>query len=126
MDTNHVAHLFALIVIVLATAKLLGGLAQWLGQPAVLGEMLAGVLLGLSVFGVVDPRQEVLHIFAEIGVAILLFEIGLETDLHKLFQVGGVSTTVAIVGVVLPFALGYALCLALGLERPGRRAAAPR
>src|SRR5262249_44237206 len=53
---------------------------------------------------------------AEIGVVLLLFEIGLETDLGKLLQVGGAATVVAVVGVALPFALGYAVCRSLHLD----------
>ena len=58
-----------------------------------------------------------LHVLAELGVIILLFAIGLETDLKKLLRVGGASTAVAIVGVVLPFALGYTICILLGYDR---------
>ena len=54
-----------------------------IGQPAVLGELMAGVVLGMSVVGLVDPKNEVLHLLAELGVVILLFEIGLETDLRQ-------------------------------------------
>jgi len=57
-----------------------------------------------------------LHLFAELGVIILLFEIGLETHLRQLFQVGGAATVVALVGVALPFAFGYAVCWMLGFD----------
>lgn len=115
MGHLDVPQVLGLLVIMLAAAKGLGALAQWVGQPAVLGELVAGVILGASVLGLVNPKNEVLHLLAEIGVVILLFEIGLETDLRKLLQVGGASTLVALVGVALPFALGYAACWALGL-----------
>jgi Kef-type K+ transport system membrane component KefB len=105
-----------LLVAILAAAKLCGALAQWIGQPAVLGELCAGVLLGGSVLGLVDPHTDVLHVFSELGVVILLFAIGLETDLKKLLSVGGASSVVAIAGVVLPFAFGFGICLALGLS----------
>ncbi len=105
-----------LLAVILAIAKLCGAAAQWIGQPAVLGELLAGVLLGMSVAGLVDPHNEVLHLLAELGVVILLFEIGLETDLKKLLKVGAASAAVAFVGVVLPFALGYGVCRMLGLH----------
>src|SRR5688572_6368814 len=85
-------------------------------QPGVLGEMLAGVFLGASVFGILDPKDEVIHTLAELGVALLLFNIGLETDLQRLFRVGWSSMAVAIVGVVLPFAAGWAICQAAGLN----------
>jgi Kef-type K+ transport system membrane component KefB len=112
----NATHFLGLLVIMLASAKLLGTLAQRIGQPAVLGELLAGVIVGPSVLGLVDPKNEVLHLLAEMGVVFLLFEIGLETDLHKLLQVGGTSGLVALVGVVLPFALGYAVCRLLSLD----------
>lgn len=115
MEHFDVPHFLGLLVVILATAKVLGALAQWIGQPAVLGELLAGVVLGASVAGFVDPKNETLHLLAELGVVILLFEIGLETDLRSLLRVGGAATVVAFVGVVLPFALGYAVCRMLGL-----------
>lgn len=110
------AFLFVLIAI-LASAKLLGELAERLGQPAVLGELVAGVLLGGSVLGVVDPNAEVIHLLAEVGVILLLFEIGLETDLRRLLRVGAASSVVALVGVFAPFLLGYATVTALGLPQ---------
>lgn len=106
----------ALLVVVLTAAKLCGALAKAIGQPTVLGELVAGVLLGSSVFGLVNPEVEVVHLLAELGVILLLFAIGLETDLGKLLKVGGASAAVAAVGVILPFALGYAACRLLGLS----------
>jgi Kef-type K+ transport system membrane component KefB len=76
----------------------------------VLGELIAGVLLGGSALGLVPAQgteAELIHILAELGVVLLLFEIGLETDLREMFRVGPASLSVATVGVVLPFALGY-------------------
>jgi Kef-type K+ transport system membrane component KefB len=105
-----------LLLAILAAAKLLGAAAQWIGQPAVLGELCAGVLLGGSVSGIVNPNTEVLHLLSELGVIILLFAIGLETDLKKLLKVGAASSVVALVGVMLPFALGYAVCLIFGVS----------
>jgi Kef-type K+ transport system membrane component KefB len=105
-----------LLVAILVSAKLLGELAEKVGQPAVLGELIAGVLLGGSVLGILDPHVEVIHLLAEIGVILLLFQIGLETDLPRLLKVGPASAAVAVTGVVVPFALGYAVALALGLD----------
>jgi Kef-type K+ transport system membrane component KefB len=115
MANLSVADSIGVLVVMLASAKLLGFLAMRVGQPAVLGELLAGVFLGGSVLGWVDPTADFLHVFAELGVVLLLFEIGLETDLRKLLEVGGGATLVAVVGVVLPFLLGYLVCRALGL-----------
>jgi Na+:H+ antiporter len=116
MGHVDVPQFVGLLVVMLGTAKLLGALAQRIGQPAVLGELVAGVILGRSVLGLVDPQTDILHLFAELGVIILLFEIGLETHLRQLLQVGGAATMVALVGVALPFALGYAVCWMLGFE----------
>ncbi|MBI2795193.1 MAG: cation:proton antiporter [Gemmatimonadetes bacterium] len=102
-----------------ATA-VLGYAAQRIGQPAVLGELVAGVLLGGSMLGVLDPAHPAVHAFSEIGVLILLFGIGLHTDLRALRAVGSTALAVAVVGVVVPFAAGYAAMRALGV--PGLQA----
>jgi Kef-type K+ transport system membrane component KefB len=116
MDHVDVPRLLGLLAAILVVAKLFGAAARWIGQPAVLGELVAGVILGTSVAGLADPHDGFLHLLAEIGVVILLFEIGLETDLRKLLEVGGSSAAVAVVGVALPFLLGYSVCAALGLS----------
>lgn len=115
MDHLSVPQFLGLLVLMLAAARLCGMLAKRIGQPTVLGELLAGVVLGPSVLGLVDPNVETIHLLAELGVVFLLFAIGLETDLRKLLRVGGTSVAVAAVGVVLPFALGYAACRLVGL-----------
>jgi len=94
-------------------AKLLGELCERLGQPAVLGELLAGVLLGPSMLGLV-PLSAGILLIAEVGVLLLLFEVGLETDLEELLRVGGPAMAVAVVGMALPFAGGYLLTRAAG------------
>ena len=103
------------LVAMLVGARLLGLLAQRVGQPAVLGELIAGVVLGASVLGVVDPAQPVIHWLAEAGVVVLLFGIGLETDLRALVSVGRAAAAVAITGVVLPFTSGYAAARLMGV-----------
>lgn len=105
--------LLALIAIFVA-AKLFGELAERLGQPAVLGELLGGVIVGVSGLHLVDPHDVTIHLLSELGVILLLFLIGLETDLAKLIQVGGSATAVAIVGVLLPLAGGIAIGQFLG------------
>lgn len=84
-----------------------------IGQTAVLGELLAGVVIGPGVLGLVH-ESEALHALAELGVLILLFDVGLESDLHALLRAGLQATLVAIVGVVAPFAVGYGLMYWLG------------
>ena len=107
------AHFLLVFAAALLAAKLLGEAAHRLGQPAVLGELVAGVLLGPSVLGVVGLTESVL-LAAEIGVLLLLFEVGLETDLEELIAVGGPAIAVAIVGIVLPMAGGFAVARAAG------------
>src|SRR5215208_1301759 len=117
-ETDAIPHLLLVLAALLVSAKLLGALAQRLGQPAVLGELLAGVLLGASVVGLLDPSDPAIHALSELGAIVLLFEIGLHTDLRAMAKVAGAASTVGTVGVVIPFALGYAGATSiLGLER---------
>ncbi len=115
MEHLTAAQLLAILVVMLGVAKIGGYLAQRLGQPAVLGELFGGVIVGRSVLGLVDAGNETIHLLSELGVVILLFAIGLETDLGRLFKVGATSLVVAVVGVVLPFVLGFLACRLLGL-----------
>ncbi len=101
------------LVLVWVAAKLAGEAMERVGQTAVLGELLAGVLVGPGVLGLVH-ESEVLHALAELGVLILLFEVGLESDIDELLSAGLQATLVAGVGVVLPFAAGYAAMHWLG------------
>jgi Kef-type K+ transport system membrane component KefB len=107
------AFLLALVAIFVA-AKVCGELAERLGQPAVLGELVGGAIVGVSGLHLVDPHDVTIHLLSELGVILLLFLIGLETDLGKLMSVGGSATAVAVVGVALPFAGGYAVGHLLG------------
>jgi Kef-type K+ transport system membrane component KefB len=114
-DTMSVPEFLFILICVLAAAKLFGELAERIGQPAVLGELVAGVLLGSSVAGIVDPGVEIVHLLAEVGVILLLFQIGLETNLGRLLQVGPAAATVAVTGVFLPFLGGFIVASLLGL-----------
>ena len=106
--------LLALIAIY-AAAKVFGEVAERLRQPAVLGEIVGGMVVGVSGLGLVNPHDVTIHLLSELGVILLLFLIGLETDLKKLISVGGSASAVAVVGVVLPFIGGALLGQALGL-----------
>ena len=106
----RVEHFFLILIAILVVGKGLGEVAERIGQPAVLGELVAGVILGASVLGVVPAdgaMAEMITLLAEVGVAILLFEIGLETDLKEMFRVGPSASLVAVVGVTFPFLLGF-------------------
>lgn len=118
-STLDVPATLLLLVVVFVAAKTLGEIAERLNQPAVAGEILAGILLGGSVLGYVNPGDGIVHLFSEIGVLLLMFTIGLETDLTRLLKVGGTSLAVAITGVVLPFGLGYGTALLFGLDTLG-------
>ena len=106
--------LLSIAAIIIAT-KLFGELARRLGQPSVLGELVAGVLLGGSALGVVDPRDPALHALGQLGLFILIFQIGIHTDVRALRRVGRTAMIVAVAGVILPFAGGYAGLRALGV-----------
>jgi Kef-type K+ transport system membrane component KefB len=113
-ETGHldIARFLLILAVALVAGKLSGALFERIGQPAVLGELIAGAILGVSLLNVVptdvtDALTEPFSLFAEIGVLVLLFEIGLETDLRQMFRVGPAAATVAVVGVVLPFVLGF-------------------
>ncbi len=116
MSQHDVPHLLVILFALLVATKLLGVVAQRLGQPSVVGELVAGILLGKSVLGLLDPGDPVIHDFAQLGVIVLLFEIGLHTDIRSLLKVGMAAIVVALVGVALPFGLGYGVCIVLGLS----------
>jgi Na+:H+ antiporter len=99
----------------LVGGKLLGELCERLGQPPVLGELVAGVVLGPSLLGLV-PLSSGILLLAEIGVILLLFEVGLETDLEELLSVGAPALAVAIVGMILPFVGGYLVTRVAGFS----------
>ena len=101
------------LVVVWLAAKLAGEAMERLGQTAVLGELLAGVIIGPNVLGLVHDTSG-LKTLAELGVLILLFEVGLESDLDELLRAGPQSTLVALVGVAIPFIAGFAVMRALG------------
>ncbi|QOY55751.1 cation:proton antiporter [Candidatus Sulfurimonas marisnigri] len=96
---------FLTLFLILIVARILGEAFARFGIPSVLGELFAGVLLGSSILGIVEPN-EILKILAEIGIILLLFEVGLETDFTRLKNAGTKSLIVALLGVILPFSFG--------------------
>jgi len=101
------------LFVVLLAAKLGDEVFKRIGQPAIVGEILGGVLVGPSVLGLVAVG-EVLRVFSELGVVFLLFWVGLETRLSEMRAVGRVAIGVGSAGVVVPFLAGIGLGLALG------------
>jgi len=110
---SSVADALTALFIVLLAAKLGDELFKRLGQPALVGEILAGVVVGPSALGLVEPT-EALEVFAELGVVFLLFWVGLETKLSALAVVGRVAIRVGVLGFALPLAGGVGLGIALG------------
>jgi len=100
--------LFLQLTVILLAARVMAEVAGRLGAPPVIGELVAGVILGPSVFGWVAPEPAI-KLLAEIGIILLLFEVGLETDAASLVRTGRASLQVAIYGLVLPFGLGFVL-----------------
>ena len=109
-----IGQLLLVLAAIFAATKTLGFVATRLKQPAVLGEIIAGVILGGSVLGVLDPHEPRIHALSELGVIILLFMTGLHTDVSSLIKAGAASMAVAVAGVVLPFVSGYYVTIAMG------------
>src|SRR5258706_7656132 len=103
------------ILVVLVAAKVAAEVAERVSIPPVMGEIVAGIIVGPSMLGLVG-NDEVLRVLAEVGVILLLLQVGLEMDLGELGSVGRASLSVASVGVVVPFAAGFATGLAFGLD----------
>lgn len=99
---------FLYLLAILLTARIFAELATRLKTPPVIGEILAGVVLGPSLLGWVEP-VEIIKLLAEIGIILLLFKVGLETDVRRLAQTGIKAAIVALPGFFLPLLAGFAL-----------------
>ena len=109
------------IVLLLLVGRLLGEAMQRIGQPAVLGQLIAGMLLGASVFGAIWPQAQhaifpaagaqksMIDAVAQLGILMLLLLTGMETDVRLVRKVGKAAISVSVAGVALPFACGLAL-----------------
>jgi Kef-type K+ transport system membrane component KefB len=104
------------LFVVLLAAKIGDEVFKRIGQPTIVGEILAGVVVGPAVLGLVEVTS-LLEVFAELGVVFLLFWVGLETRITDLRTVGPSAARTGVLGVVLPFAAGFGLGLALGESR---------
>lgn len=111
--TDQSTQLLLSLFIMLAAAKLFAEFFERLRQPAVVGEILAGVVIGPSMLGWVTP-SEITRILAEIGVVFLLFSVGLETKPSAILHVGKTALVVAVLGVAAPLLAGWALMRAHG------------
>ena len=116
IDPGSAAQVPLSMLVVFASAKLLAEIFERFGQPGIVGEILAGVLIGPYVLGWMAPN-EVLRILSDLGVMFLLFRVGLEVKPAELMKVGGTACLVAVAGVVLPFLMGWGICTAWGEPR---------
>ncbi|HEY2843018.1 MAG TPA: cation:proton antiporter [Bryobacteraceae bacterium] len=110
------AHEFPLpvaLLIVFGSAKLMGEIFVKLRQPSLVGEIVAGAIIGPSVFGWIAPN-DTLKALSDLGVMFLLFDVGLQVKARELLKVGGTATLVATVGVIVPFIAGWAIMRAWG------------
>ena len=103
------------VLVILIAAKVAAEIAERIKIPAVVGEIIAGVLIGPSLLGLVGSSNA-LDVLAELGVILLLLQVGMEMDIKDLAAVGRASMSVATLGVILPLAGGYAAGLALGYD----------
>ncbi|MEO1203740.1 MAG: cation:proton antiporter, partial [Pseudomonadota bacterium] len=102
------ANLLLQIAGILVAARVFEELAARVNAPRVIGELCAGVVLGPSLLGWIYPSDPI-KLLAEIGIVLLLFEIGLETDLGRIIRAGPRAMLLAVVGFVAPFVLGTGL-----------------
>jgi Kef-type K+ transport system membrane component KefB len=115
-SASEVSDVLLGLVVILLSAKLGGDMLERINQPAVLGELVIGIVLGnLTLVGIdgIDHFKHslTLEVLAEIGILILLFEVGLESSIKEMLSVGFTSFLVAIVGVVAPFFLGWGVSM---------------
>src|SRR5688572_21219361 len=112
-------HVLVALAVIIATTRIVGQLFKRIGQPAVMGELVGGILLGPSLFGWIAPGAYAalltpavlpfLRVYAQVGVILFMFLIGLDLDVRAILQSGRATVAISHASIVLPFALGYAL-----------------
>jgi Kef-type K+ transport system membrane component KefB len=102
----EVHEFFLNLFLILVTARILGEAFAKLGIPSVLGELSAGLLLGVSFLGLIEVN-DILKILAEVGIIMLLFEVGLHTDIRRINEAGKRAIVVALFGVLAPFIFSF-------------------
>ena len=105
--------IFLDLALILVIAKAAAELSERFRIPAVIGEIVAGIMIGPSLLGLVEP-SDAIRVLAEVGVIILLAEVGLEMDLNELRKVGRASLIVAVIGVAVPMSSGFLAGTVLG------------
>jgi Kef-type K+ transport system membrane component KefB/glycine cleavage system regulatory protein len=104
------------LLIVLAASRLAAELAERLGLPAVVVEILAGVMIGPSILNLVG-HDDVMTFLGELGAILLLLEVGMQMNLVDLMKVGGSAVRVALIGIATPMALGFVLLRMIGVDQ---------
>jgi Kef-type K+ transport system membrane component KefB len=143
LETQVVSRIIFELFIIFLVAKITAELFERIKQPVVIGELLAGIIIGPSLLGLIgnpspisiqffeevaklplaeakevakDATKLIFEVLAELGVIVLLFSVGLETNLNALIKLGGRAMAVAIMGVIFPFVLGAGLTIALNYK----------
>lgn len=102
----EVSEFFLKLLLIFISAKVFAEVFAYLKIPSVLGEVVAGIIIGPSLLGIIEPGAT-FYLLAEIGILLLLFEVGLETDVGQIIKVGGQSFLVAATGVIVPAVSGF-------------------
>jgi len=128
---HPLSHLFLQLLVIIGASRLLGGLFTKFGQPAVIGEMMAGILLGPSLFGMLSPDMfqfvfptnslGALKLFSQIGVCLFMFVVGMELNMSQVRNKAHTAVMVSHASIVVPFLLGVILAYFLftSLAQPG-------
>lgn len=100
------------LVLIIFSARLFGEVAAYFRVPSVIGELIAGIVIGPSILGLIEISNPI-HLLAEIGIILLLFEVGIETDIGHLIAAGIKASIVAFGGVIFPFVFGFFISYSL-------------
>lgn len=116
---HPLSHLFLQLLVIIGASRVVGGIFKTAGQPAVVGEMAAGILLGPSLFGLLAPDAfgfvfpvsslDALRLFAQIGVCLFMFAVGMELDIRHVRQKAQTAVVVSHASIVFPYFLGVLL-----------------
>ena len=129
--SHPLSHLFIQLLVIIAASRIAGGIFTKLGQPAVVGEMMAGILLGPSLLGWVSPEMfqfvfpasslGTLKLLSQIGVCLFMFTVGMELDVRQVRNKAHTAVVVSHASIVAPYFLGVALAYFLysSLAQPG-------
>src|ERR1044071_2467937 len=104
------------MLVVFVSAKVLAEVFERLGQPGIVGEILAGILIGPEVLNWISPNA-VIQVLSDLGVMFLLFRVGLSVKSSEIMKIGGTALVVASAGVALPFFMGWGISALWGEPR---------